>query len=82
MAKIMFLGPVDRSGGALLGAAKGLIIAVVLVLLMRSMQLPASFFPSAYKSSWVSLALQKSLLAPYFMKALDFLNINFWGWNI
>lgn len=81
-ARLMFLGPVDRGAGLLLGAFKGFIIAMLLVALTISFQLPAAFISGGQKTSLLSLALQKSLLAPYFIQALAYLNINFPGWVI
>ncbi|MFZ5631957.1 MAG: CvpA family protein [Bacillota bacterium] len=82
VAKMFFLGPVDRAGGMLLGTAKGCIIAGVAVALMAALQLPAALISGVDRPSWISLALQKSVIAPYFIKALAFLNIHFPGWSI
>jgi membrane protein required for colicin V production len=76
------LGLLDRAGGLLLGALKGCIIAAVLVAAMISLQLPAAYLSGGQKMSIFSLALQKSTLAPYFIKALSFFQINFPGWPV
>ncbi|KJS03451.1 MAG: hypothetical protein VR68_01415 [Peptococcaceae bacterium BRH_c4a] len=81
-ARLMFLGPVDRGAGLLLGTFKGVIIAMLVVALGISFQLPAAFISGGQKTSILSLALEKSLLAPYFIQALAYLNINFPGWVI
>lgn len=80
MTRMVFLGPVDRAGGILLGAAKGGIISTVLVGLVISLQLPAVFLSGGNKTSFLSLALQKSVMVPYFLKALEYLKIHFPGW--
>lgn len=81
VASVFLLGPADRVLGVLLGAVKGCVVAAVLVALGNSLQVPAAFF-STGNSNWISLALQKSLLAPYFIKALVVLNVKFPGWGI
>ncbi len=82
LARLFFLGPVDRIAGALLGAAKGGVIAAVLVALANSLQVPASLISGSSNDNWISLALQKSILVPYFVKALVVLNARFPGWGI
>lgn len=82
IGSLLFLGPVDRFGGLLLGAAKGIVIAAVLVALLNAVQLPAVFFSGGRSSNWISLALQKSLIAPHFIKALVIFNVKFPGWSI
>lgn len=82
MARLLFMGPIDRAGGILLGAAKGVVISGILVALTVALQVPAAVFSGTAQPSWVSLALQKSVLAPYYIKALSLLNIHFPGWNM
>ncbi|MCL6477923.1 MAG: CvpA family protein [Peptococcaceae bacterium] len=81
-AKMFLLGPVDRAGGLLLGAAKGCIIAGALVALVAVLQVPGELFSGPGRPSWIGLALQKSMMAPYFIKAMTLLNIHFPGWSI
>lgn len=81
-AKLMFLGPVDRGAGLILGTSKGFLLAMLLAGLAISFQAPAAFISGAEKTSILSLALQKSILAPYFVKALAYFNMNFPGWVI
>lgn len=82
MARMLFLGPADRIGGMLLGGVKGGVIAMVLVALGNSLQVPAAFISTDNSANGISLALQKSLLVPYFIKALVVLNAKFPGWGI
>lgn len=82
ISRIFLLGPLDRAGGLLLGAVKGLVMAAVLVALLNAVQLPAAFFSGGKSSNWISLALQKSTIAPFFIKALVILNLKFPGWSI
>ncbi|MCL6612577.1 MAG: CvpA family protein [Peptococcaceae bacterium] len=82
IAGLLFLGPLDRLGGTLLGAAKGAVLAAVLVALANSLQAPAAFLTDGRHSDWVGMALQKSVLAPYFIKGLVILNVKFPGWGI
>lgn len=80
IARKAFLGPVDRAGGFLLGTAKGCVISAAVVALAISLQLPAAFFAGGKKTSFLTLALQKSALAPYFLKGFEYLKIHFPGW--
>lgn len=82
LARMFFLGPVDRAAGALLGAVKGGVIAGVLVALVNALQVPAGVLSGSSSSNWISLAFQKSALVPYFVKALVVLNVKFPGWGI
>ncbi len=79
--KMFLLGPVDRLGGFILGAAKGLVMSAVLVALMKILQLPAAVFSGGGNTDWISLALDKSVVAPYFVKALVILDVKLPGWN-
>ncbi|MFZ5645059.1 MAG: CvpA family protein [Bacillota bacterium] len=81
ISKIMLLGPLDRAGGLLLGAAKGGIIVAIVVAIVVSLQVPAAFIAGGQKPSLLSLALQKSFLAPYFIKALAYMKVAFPGWQ-
>lgn len=78
--RVFFLGPVDRLGGTALGAAKGCVLSSVVVALAVSAQIPALFLSGGKNTTFLSLALQKSVLAPYFLKGLEYLKINFPGW--
>lgn len=80
IASIVFLGPVDRAGGAVLGAAKGCVISAVLMGLAVALQLPAAFFSGGEKTLFLTTALQKSVLAPYFLTGLEYLKVHFPGW--
>lgn len=82
LSRMALLGPLDRVGGLLLGALKGCIIAALLVAVMVSLQLPAAFISGEQKASIFSLALQKSVLVPHFIKALTLFNITFPGWPV
>ncbi|MCL5057530.1 MAG: CvpA family protein [Actinobacteria bacterium] len=82
LSRIALLGPLDRAGGLLLGALKGCITAALLVAVLVSLQLPAAFISGGQKSTLFSLALQKSVLAPYFIKALTVFKITFPGWPV
>lgn len=82
VARLFFLGPADRIGGIALGAARGLVMALVLVALAGALEVPAAFMSGGLHSSWIGLALQKSVLAPYFVKALVVLNVKLPGWGI
>lgn len=82
ITRLLFLGPVDRFGGFLLGAAKGMIMAAILVALLNAVQLPAVFFSGGRNPNWIGLAIQKSVIAPYFIKALVIFNFKFPGWSI
>ncbi len=81
MAKLFFLGPVDRVGGAVLGAVNGSILATILVGLLSSMQIPLLFAGSNHKGEFIALALQKSVLVPFFIDILVILNVKFPGWG-
>ncbi|MFZ5649744.1 MAG: CvpA family protein [Bacillota bacterium] len=80
IARIVFLGPVDRAGGAVLGAARGCVVSAVVMGLAVALQLPAAFFSGGKKTSFLTLALQKSVLAPYFLTGLEYLKVHFPGW--
>lgn len=80
IASIVFLGPVDRAGGAVLGAAKGFVISAVVMGLAVALQLPAAFFSGGKKTSFLTLALQKSVLAQYFLTGFEYLKVHFPGW--
>ncbi|HBV97909.1 MAG: hypothetical protein JL50_07515 [Peptococcaceae bacterium BICA1-7] len=82
LSRMVLLGPLDRAGGLLLGALKGCIIAGLLVAVMVSLQLPAVIISGEQKTSFFSLALQKSVLVPHFIKALTIFNITFPGWPV
>lgn len=82
ISRLILLGPLDRAGGMLLGAVKGCIIAAVLVAVMIALQLPAAYITEGQKYSVFSLALQKSTLVPYFVKALSLFKITFPGWPV
>lgn len=82
VSKMLFLGPLDRLGGLLMGLVKGGVIVAVLVAAIVSLQLPAAYISSGEKTSFLSLALQNSLLTPYFLKAMAFLKISFPGWPV
>lgn len=81
-SRIFFLGTVDRLGGTLLGTVKGAVISLVMVALALSVEAPAAFLAGGYGFSSLSLALHKSLLVPYFVKALVIFNLKFPGWGI
>lgn len=82
LSRLFFLGPVDRLGGAALGAVKGVILALVVVALGNSLQVPAAYISGGQGPNWISLALQKSVLVPYLVKALVVVNLKFPGWSI
>lgn len=79
MAKLMLLGPIDRVGGAVLGSVKGVLIVAILVAMIKTLQFPIIFI-GGQESMWFSLALEKSLIVPYFTSAFDLFNVNFPGW--
>ncbi len=81
MAKLFFLGPVDRIGGALLGAVNGGFLATVTVGLLHSLLPAANIFQSA-SGEFISMALQNSTLASFFTNILLILNVKFPGWGI
>lgn len=81
-SRILFLGPVDRLGGVLLGTVKGAVISLVMVALALSVEAPAAFLSGGYGFSSLSMALHKSLLVPYFVKVLVIFNLKFPGWGI
>lgn len=82
MAKLLFLGPVDRIGGGLLGAVNGCFLATVTIGLLHSLQLPSSYIFQSPSGGFLSLALQNSTLTPFFTNILVILNVKFPGWGL
>ncbi|MHB8155797.1 MAG: CvpA family protein [Desulfocucumaceae bacterium] len=82
MSRLLLLGPLDRAGGLVIGVVKGGIIVAILVAVIVSLQLPAAYIAGGQKPSLLSLALQKSTLAPFFFKALAYFKITFPGWPV
>lgn len=80
VAKLMLLGPFDTIGGTVLGAVKGVLIVAILVALIKTVQFPMIFF-GGQETMWFNLALEKSLMVPYFTSAFDLLDVNFPGWT-
>lgn len=81
MAKLFFLGPIDRIGGALLGAVNGGFLVLVLVGILKSMEGPLSFASGSQDPGFLAAGLAGSALVPFFTDILVVLDVRLPGFG-
>jgi len=64
VARMAFLGPVDRLGGLALGLVNGLVIVLILVALLTPLQIPVSMLNGGQKDNWYTRSIQSSVIIP------------------
>ncbi|NTW06046.1 MAG: CvpA family protein [Peptococcaceae bacterium] len=79
MAKLFFLGPIDRVGGAFLGAVNGGVLVLVLIGIMKSMEAPLSFASGSQDPGFLAEGIAGSVLAPFFTDILVILDVTLPG---
>ncbi|MGB9803200.1 MAG: CvpA family protein [Desulfofundulus sp.] len=62
VARLGFLGPVDRAGGLVLGVARGLVAAAILIALILSLKHGANLWLPGEPLPWLARALESSRL--------------------
>lgn len=78
------LYPLDKLGGLVLGLLKGAFFAAVLLMLFLSLRLPTELLSGGEGPGMISLAAEKSKIAPFLLRLIGFLDIPLpnWGTNI
>jgi membrane protein required for colicin V production len=70
VARIAFLGPVDRLGGLALGLVNGLVIVLIIVALLLPLQIPVSILNGGQPDNWYTRSIQGSIIIPKCQKFL------------
>lgn len=64
VARMAFLGPVDRLGGLALGFVNGLVIVLIMVALLLPLQVPVSLLNGGQTDNWYTRSIQRSVIIP------------------
>jgi len=64
VARMAFLGPVDRLGGLALGLVNGLVIVMILAALLLPLQVPVSILSGGQTDNWYTRSVQRSVIIP------------------
>jgi len=64
VARMAFLGPVDRLGGLALGFVNGLVIVLIMVALLLPLQIPVSMLNGGQTDNWFTCSIQRSVIIP------------------
>ncbi|MFA5383272.1 MAG: CvpA family protein [Eubacteriales bacterium] len=64
VARMAFIGPVDRLGGLALGLVNGLVIVLILVALLTPLQIPVSMLNGGQPDNWYTRSIQSSVIIP------------------
>ena len=69
------LSPLDRLAGGVLGCAKGFLFASIALFILLSLKLPVALISAGNDPGFVTLAVEKSQLAPYLLNLINMLNL-------